>query len=49
MEHYPGVIRAKKFYYSLPDLEKKELLRVFVESVEIYPEKLDNGYMLKRQ
>ena len=43
MEHYSGVIRITKFYYSFPDPEKKELPRVFMESVEIYPEKLDNG------
>lgn len=29
--------------------EEWELPRDFIESVEIYPEKLDNGYMLKRK
>ncbi len=37
-----------RLYYRLTDLEKKEFLRDFIESVEIYPEKLDNGRMLKQ-
>lgn len=37
-----------KLYYRLTDLEKKEFLRDFIESVEIYPEKMDNGHMLKQ-
>lgn len=39
------VIGAKT---KLTDLEKKEFLRDFIESVEIYPEKMDNGRMLKQ-
>lgn len=37
-----------KMYYRLTNLEKKEFLRDFIESVEIYPEKMDNGCMLKQ-
>lgn len=37
-----------RLYYRLTDFEKKEFLRDFIESVEIYPEKLDNGRMLKQ-
>lgn len=37
-----------RLYYRLTDFEKKEFLRDFIESVEIYSEKLDNGRMLKQ-
>ena len=32
----------------LRDLEKKDFLRNFIESVEIYPEKMDNGRICKQ-
>ena len=46
---YPKILaNFDKLYYRLTDLEKKEFLRDFIESVEIYPEKMDNGRMLKQ-
>lgn len=45
---YKILANFDKLYYRLTDLEKKEFLRDFIESVEIYPEKLDNGRMLKQ-
>lgn len=41
MDRQIGVITTDRF--------GKEFLRVFMESVEIYPEKLDNGCILKLQ
>lgn len=37
-----------KMYYKMTDLEKKEFLRNFIESIELYPEKRDNGRILKQ-
>ena len=45
---YKILANFDRLYYRLTDLEKKEFLRDFIESVEIYPEKLDNGRMLKQ-
>lgn len=45
---YKILANFDRLYYRLTDLEKKEFLRGFIESVEIYPEKLDNGRMLKQ-
>ncbi len=45
---YKILANFDKLYYRLTDLEKKEFLRDFIESVEIYPEKMDNGRMLKQ-
>lgn len=45
---YKILANFDKLYYWLTDLEKKEFLRDFIESVEIYPEKMDNGRMLKQ-
>ena len=45
---YKILANFDKLYYRLTDPEKKEFLRDFIESVEIYPEKMDNGRMLKQ-
>ena len=37
---YKILANFDKLYYRLTDLEKKEFLRDFIESVEIYPEKM---------
>lgn len=37
-----------KMYYKMTDLEKKEFLRDFIDSIELYPEKQDNGRILKQ-
>lgn len=37
-----------KLYYRLTDLEKKDFLRDFMENVEIYQEKMDNGRICKQ-
>lgn len=37
-----------KMYYKMTDLEKKEFLRNFIESIELYVEKQDNGRILKQ-
>lgn len=36
-----------KLYDKLSDAEKKEFMGTFVESIELYPERLDNGKFLK--
>lgn len=40
----PGSARFRRA--KVPNLEKKEFLGDFIESVEIYSEKLDNGYII---
>lgn len=47
-QFYKILANFDKLYYRLTDLEKKEFLRDLIESVEIYPEKMDNGRMLKQ-
>lgn len=37
-----------KVYFKMSDLEKKEFLRNLIESIELYPEKQDNGRIIKR-
>ena len=36
-----------KLYDKLSDAEKKEFMGTFVESIELYPERLENGKFLK--
>lgn len=38
----------EKMYYKMTDLEKKEFLRNFIDSIELYPERQDNGRILKQ-
>ncbi len=45
---YQILIYFDKMYFSMTDLEKKEFYRNFLESIELYPEKLDNGRILKQ-
>lgn len=35
-------------YYKMTDLEKKEFLRDFIESIELYPEKKDNERSIRQ-
>jgi site-specific DNA recombinase len=37
-----------KIYFEMTDLEKKEFFHNFIESIEIYPEKTDEGRILKQ-
>lgn len=37
-----------KMYYEMTDLEKKEFFRVFIEQIELYPEKTDDGRIVKQ-
>ena len=38
----------EELYYEMTDLEKKEFMRDFIESVEILPERTESGRILKR-
>ncbi len=35
-------------YYKMTDLEKKEFMKDFINSIELYPEKMDNGSIVKQ-
>ena len=37
-----------KIYYEMTDLERKEFMRNFVETVEILPERMESGRILKQ-
>ncbi len=37
-----------KMYYEMSDLEKKEFFRDFIEQIELYPEKTDDGRIVKQ-
>lgn len=37
-----------KIYFEMTDLEKKEFFHNFIESIELYPEKTDEGRILKQ-
>ncbi|MCI8586517.1 MAG: recombinase family protein [Lachnospiraceae bacterium] len=45
---YILVFKLSRFGRNAADEQWKEFLRDFIESVEIYPEKMDNGRMLKQ-
>ena len=45
---YQFLLYFDKLYDRFTDAEKKEFLNSFIEKVEIYPEKLPNGRILKR-
>ncbi len=45
---YQFLLYFDKLYDKFSDAEKKEFISSFIESVEIYPEKLPNGRFLKR-
>ena len=44
---YNFLIAFDKLYDTLSDAEKKEFMGTFVESIELYPERLENGKFLK--
>ena len=44
---YNFLIAFDKLYDKLSDAEKKEFMGTFVESIELYPERLENGKFLK--
>ena len=44
---YNFLIAFDKLYDKLSDAEKKECMGTFVESIELYPERLENGKFLK--
>ena len=44
---YNFLIAFEKLYDKLSDAEKKEFMGTFVESIELYPERLENGKFLK--
>lgn len=35
-------------YYELTDLEKKEFFQDFIESIELHPERLEDGRIVKQ-
>ena len=35
-------------YYKMTELEKKEFMKDFINSIELYPEKMDNGSIVKQ-
>ena len=35
-------------YYKMTDLEKKQFMRDFIEEIELYPEKQEDGRILKQ-
>ena len=37
-----------KMYYELTDLEKKEFFQDFIESIELYPERMEDGRIVKQ-
>lgn len=40
--------RNNQMYYKMTDLEKKEFMKDFINSIELYPEKMDNGSIVKQ-
>ena len=48
MEYLSQVLKNfDKIYYQMTDLEKKEFMRNFIESIEILPERTESGRILK--
>ena len=48
MEYLSRVLKDfDKIYYQMTDLEKKEFMRNFIESIEILPERTESGRILK--
>ena len=44
---YKILLKFDKLYYKMTDLEKKEFLRDFIYEIELYPEKQENGRIIK--
>lgn len=45
---YKVLLNFDKMYYKMTDLEKKRFMRDFIEEIELYPEKQDDGRILKQ-
>ena len=45
---YEILVHFEMMYYKMTDLEKKEFMKDFINSIELYPEKMDNGSIVKQ-
>ena len=45
---YKVLLNFDKMYYKMTDLEKKQFMRDFIEEIELYPERQDDGHILKQ-
>ena len=45
---YKVLLNFDKMYFKMTDLEKKQFMRNFIEEIELYPERQDDGYILKQ-
>lgn len=45
---YDILVHFEKMYYKMTDLEKKEFMKDFINSIELYPEKKDNESIVKQ-
>ena len=43
---YQFLLDFDTLYERMTDLEKKQFMRTFIESIELYPEKKDNGRII---
>lgn len=45
---YKILLNFDKMYFKMTDLEKKQFMRDFIEEIELYPEKQEDGRILKQ-
>ena len=45
---YKVLLNFDKMYFRMTDLEKKQFMRDFIEEIELYPERQDDGHILKQ-
>ena len=45
---YQFLLDFDTLYERMMDLEKKQFMRTFIESIELYPEKKDNGRIISK-
>ena len=45
---YQFLLDFDTLYERMTDLEKKQFMRMFIESIELYPEKKDNGRIISK-
>lgn len=45
---YQVLLNFDKMYFKMTDLEKKQFMRDFIEEIELYPEKQEDGRILKQ-
>ncbi len=45
---YKVLLNFDKMYFKMTDLEKKQFMRDFIEEIELYPERQDDGRILKQ-